>query len=195
VGKPAVPSTRGRCRWRIEVLGRISRLRRVRLGNPLGHGNFLSGLKLSGERGGGLGLARFSAVCPLGGHMHANGLLWYAYMAGGRCCMYGPNYVKLSRVFAVQLFSMFSGHYTAYRAAPGPIRPPLAIGHWPLAGPGPTAEPRPPRPADPAACIAALPATAEVKGIFAAARGRYFSLRTSSVSAPCGPAVTRGRRA
>jgi hypothetical protein len=31
------------------------------------------------------------------------------------------------------------------------------------------AEPRPPRPADPTACIAASPATAEVKGIFAAA--------------------------
>jgi hypothetical protein len=43
----------------------------------------------------------------------------------GRCCMYGPNYVKLSRVFAVQLFSMFIGHY-AGRATPGPIRPPLA---------------------------------------------------------------------
>ena len=55
-------------------LGRISWLRRVRLENPLGHGNFLSGLKLSGERDGGLGLARFSAVCPLGGHMYANGL-------------------------------------------------------------------------------------------------------------------------
>jgi hypothetical protein len=27
--------------------------------------------------------------------------------------MYGPNYVKLSRIFAVQLFSMFSGHYAA----------------------------------------------------------------------------------
>jgi hypothetical protein len=27
--------------------------------------------------------------------------------------MYGPNYVKLSRVFAVQLFSMFSEHYAA----------------------------------------------------------------------------------
>ena len=27
--------------------------------------------------------------------------------------MYGPNYVKLSRVFAVQLFSMFIGHYAA----------------------------------------------------------------------------------
>jgi hypothetical protein len=49
-------------------MGRISWLRRVRLENPLGHGNFLSGLKLSGERDGGLGLARFSAVCPLGDH-------------------------------------------------------------------------------------------------------------------------------
>jgi hypothetical protein len=29
----------------------------------------LSGLKLSGERDGGLGLARFPAVCPLGGHV------------------------------------------------------------------------------------------------------------------------------
>jgi hypothetical protein len=34
---------------------------------------------------GGLGLARFSAVCPLGGHMYANGLLWYADMAGAAC--------------------------------------------------------------------------------------------------------------
>jgi hypothetical protein len=59
-------------------LGRISWPRRVRLENPLGHGNFLSGLKLSGERDGGLGLARFSAVCPLGGHM-------YAGMAGAAC--------------------------------------------------------------------------------------------------------------
>jgi hypothetical protein len=56
------------------LAGRISWLRRVRLENPLGHGNFLSGLKLSGERDGGLGLARFSAVCPLGGYMYANGL-------------------------------------------------------------------------------------------------------------------------
>jgi hypothetical protein len=31
----------------------------------------------------------------------------------GRCCMYGPNYVTLSRVFAVQLLSMFIGHYAA----------------------------------------------------------------------------------
>jgi hypothetical protein len=35
--------------------------------------------------------------------------------------MYGPNYVKLSRVFAVQLFSMIFEH----SATPGPIRPPL----------------------------------------------------------------------
>jgi hypothetical protein len=63
------------CYWLFAaLLGRISWLRRVRLENPLGHGNFLSGLKLSGERDGGLGLARFSAVCPLGGHMYANGL-------------------------------------------------------------------------------------------------------------------------
>jgi hypothetical protein len=86
---------------------------RVRLENPLGYGNFLSGLKLSGERDGGLGLARFSAVCPLGGHMYANGLLWHADMAGAACCMYGPNYVKLSRVVAVQLLSMFSKHNAA----------------------------------------------------------------------------------
>jgi hypothetical protein len=52
----------------------------------LGHGNYLSGLKLSGERDVGLGLARSSAVCPLGGHMYANGLLWqYADMAGAAC--------------------------------------------------------------------------------------------------------------
>jgi hypothetical protein len=55
----------GRGRWAVW---------RVRLENPLGHGNFLSGLKLSGKRDGGLGLARFSVVCPLGGHMYANGL-------------------------------------------------------------------------------------------------------------------------
>jgi hypothetical protein len=68
------------------VIGRTSWLRRMRLENPLGHGNFLSGLKPSGERDGGLGrLARFSAVCPLGGHMYANGLLWYAGMAGAAC--------------------------------------------------------------------------------------------------------------
>jgi hypothetical protein len=38
--------------------------------------------------------------------------------------MYGPNYVKLSRVFAVELLSMFIGHYAAL-TTPGPIRPPL----------------------------------------------------------------------
>jgi hypothetical protein len=42
----------------------------------------------------------------------------------GRCCMHGPNYVKLSRVFAVQLFSMFIGHY----AGPHPVR---SDPHWP----------------------------------------------------------------
>jgi hypothetical protein len=68
-----------------ELVGRISWLRRVRLETPLGRGNFLPGLKLSGERGGGLGLARFTAVCPLGGHMYANGLLWHAGMAGAAC--------------------------------------------------------------------------------------------------------------
>jgi hypothetical protein len=57
----------------------------VRLEIPLGRENFLSGLKLSGERDGGLGLARFSAVCPLVGHMYANGLLWHADMAGAAC--------------------------------------------------------------------------------------------------------------
>jgi hypothetical protein len=56
------------------LFGRTPLLRRVRLETPLGHGNFLSGLKLVGERGGGLGLARFSAVCPWGGRMYANGL-------------------------------------------------------------------------------------------------------------------------
>jgi hypothetical protein len=63
----------GLCVVLLVRVGRTSWLRRVRLENPLGHGNFLSGLKLSGERDGGLGLARFSAVCPLGGHMYANG--------------------------------------------------------------------------------------------------------------------------
>jgi hypothetical protein len=47
------------------AVGRIPWLRRVRLENPLGHRNFLTGLNLSGERNGGLGLARFGVVCPL----------------------------------------------------------------------------------------------------------------------------------
>jgi hypothetical protein len=42
-------------------------------------------LELSGERDGGLGLARFTAVSPLGGYMYANGLLGYAGMAGAAC--------------------------------------------------------------------------------------------------------------
>jgi hypothetical protein len=37
--------------------------------------------------------------------------------------MYAPNYVKLSRVFAVQLFSVLIGHY----AAPPPVR---SDPHW-----------------------------------------------------------------
>jgi hypothetical protein len=55
----------------------------VRLENPLGHGDFVSGLILSGERDGRLGLARSSVVCPLGGHMCANGLLWYGRSYAG----------------------------------------------------------------------------------------------------------------
>jgi hypothetical protein len=43
---------------------------------------------------------------------------WYMVRRFGRCCMYGPNYVKSSRVFAVQLFSVFIAHY----AAPPPAR-------------------------------------------------------------------------
>ena len=66
-------------------LGRVLWLRRVRLESPLGHGNFLPRPKSSGECDGGLGLARFSAVCPLDGHMCANGLLWHAGMAGAPC--------------------------------------------------------------------------------------------------------------
>jgi hypothetical protein len=46
---------------------------------------FFGTFELSGERDGGLGLARFLAVCPLDGHMHANGLLWHAGMAGAAC--------------------------------------------------------------------------------------------------------------
>jgi hypothetical protein len=54
----------------------------------------------------------------------------------GRCCMYGPNNVKLSRVFAVQLFSMLIGHYVA----PPPVR---SDPHWPHshASPPPFASP------------------------------------------------------
>jgi uncharacterized protein YbdZ (MbtH family) len=53
---------------------------------------------------------RWTAICT----MYANGLLWHMARRYGRCCMYGPNYVKLSRVFAVQLlFSMAIEHYAA----------------------------------------------------------------------------------
>jgi hypothetical protein len=42
----------------------------------------------------------------------------------GRCWMYGPNYVKLSRVFAAQLLSVVVVHYAAL--------PPVRSGpHWP----------------------------------------------------------------
>ena len=42
-----------------------------------------------------------------------------------RCCMCGANYVKLSRCFAVQLFSAFIAHYTA----PPPSR--FSVDHMP----------------------------------------------------------------
>jgi hypothetical protein len=51
--------------------------------------------------------------------MYANGLLWHVARRYGRCCMYRPNYVKLSSFFAVQLFSMFIGHCDAL---PPPVR-------------------------------------------------------------------------
>jgi hypothetical protein len=110
-----------------ELVGRISWLRRVRLETPLGRGNFLPGLKLSGERGGGLGLARFTAVCPLGGYLYVRK---WPFMARryGRCCMYGPDYVKLSRVFAVQLFSIFIGHYVV-------LTPVRSDPYWPHSQP------------------------------------------------------------
>jgi hypothetical protein len=97
-------------RPRPPLVGRVSWRRRVRLASRKSRagswersdlGTYFcrdSGLKLSGERDGGLGLARFSAVCPLGGHMgghmYANGLLPFMVRIYGRCCMYGPNYVK-----------------------------------------------------------------------------------------------------
>jgi hypothetical protein len=108
--------------------GRTPWLRRLRLENPLGYRNFLTGLKSSSECDGGWRTrcgARFSAVCPLAGHMHANSLLWYVSTSVWQGCMYGPNYVKLSRVFAVQLLGVFIVYYLC-RATPGPIRPPLA---------------------------------------------------------------------
>jgi hypothetical protein len=43
-------------------------------------------------RDGGLGLARFSAVCPLGGHMHANGLLYFV--------VYGTQVCQVLHVWA-----------------------------------------------------------------------------------------------
>jgi hypothetical protein len=88
----------------------------VRLENPLGHGDFFSGLKLSGERG--ASRTRFGAVfgrLSVGRPYVRKWPFIKTFMARryGRCCMYGPNYVNLSRVFAVQLFGMFIGHYAA----------------------------------------------------------------------------------
>jgi hypothetical protein len=82
------------------------------------------------ERDGGLGLARFSAVCPSVGRPYVRK---WPFMARryGRCCMYGPNYVKLSRVFAVQLLSVFIGHYTALPPVRFDPHPPLALAPQP----------------------------------------------------------------
>jgi hypothetical protein len=83
-----------------------------------------SGLKLSGKRDP-RWRTRFGAV--IGrlsvGRPYARKLSFMARRYG-RCCMYEHNYVKLSRVFAVQLFSMFIGHY----AALPPVR---SDPHWP----------------------------------------------------------------
>jgi hypothetical protein len=53
--------------------------------------------------------------------MYANGLLPFVARRYGRCCMYGPNYVKLSRAFAVQLFGVIIEHYTTL--------PPVGLWH------------------------------------------------------------------
>jgi hypothetical protein len=88
-------------------------------------------------------LARFSDVCPLGGHIpYTRKWSFMARMACGRCCMCGPNYVKLSRVFAAKLFSMSIAHYAPALPPPGPIRPPLAP-HTAMTSPPPFASPSP----------------------------------------------------
>jgi hypothetical protein len=56
--------------------------------NPMGRRSFLQGLKLTGERNpmAGLGLARFSVVCPLGGHVRSAQMPFMArgsWIAGG----------------------------------------------------------------------------------------------------------------
>jgi hypothetical protein len=132
------------CRRRSSAMssGRISWLRRVRLESPLGHGDILSGLelKLSGERDGRLGLARFSAVCPLSGHACKWPFVARRY---GRCCMYGPNYAELGRgrVFAVQLFSMIKWLLSTIprcpRSDPTPIGPTAMPSSPPFASPSP----------------------------------------------------------
>jgi hypothetical protein len=64
--------------------------------------------------------------------MCANGLLWYA--AGMACaastaCMGLTTYVKLSRLFAVKLFSISIGHYTAVPLYPRYDSTPIGHGH------------------------------------------------------------------
>jgi hypothetical protein len=84
----------------------------------------LSGLKLSGKRDP-RWRTRFGAVFGRlsVGRPYVRKLSFMARRYG-RCCMYEHNYVKLSRVFAVQLFSMFIGHYSA-------LPPVRSDPHWP----------------------------------------------------------------
>jgi hypothetical protein len=63
------------------------------------------------------GLARSSVVCPLGGHVRKCPFVARSY---DRCCMYGPNYVKLSRGFAVQLVVQYV-YWALCRATPEEI--------------------------------------------------------------------------
>jgi hypothetical protein len=93
-----------------ESPGRTSWLRRVRLENPLGHGNFLwavGNAVVDSLWRGSRPFVRWVVICT---QMAFYGTQLRRY---GRCCMYGPNYVKLSRFFAVQLLSMCIGHYAA----------------------------------------------------------------------------------
>jgi hypothetical protein len=116
-----------------------SRPGRVRLENPLGHGDFLSGLKLSGERDGGLGLAWSLAVCPLGGHMHANGLLWHAGIADA-ACMGLTQLRKIEQSFCCAV--VWHVYYWALcratpRSDPTPIAPTAMPSPPPFASPSP----------------------------------------------------------
>jgi hypothetical protein len=58
----------------------------VRQENPLGHSNFLIGLKSSGERNGGLGLARYKSVLSRlsVGRPYAICHMQLPFMAGGK---------------------------------------------------------------------------------------------------------------